>query len=210
MTSLCAATGSADSHGSEMRTQPVPEFLCSGAWRCLNATHQGSPSGARPREITLTPWKHQSTDYTLLGKYSSVSVLLWICTDGALWFPNKESSDASLFSLHPSLILPAWLESATAWSSHSWLRSHTVTLLLHSLTSLLSVCHLLFITLWFSKVFIFHLIFPHCSCFHYRVSGFKGRLCRPSHTHLRFLGNFSFIQLTIKILLLYINTNIDR
>lgn len=105
MTSLCAATESADSHGSEMRTQPVPEFPCSGAWRCLNATRQGSPSGARPREITLTPWKHQSTDYTFLGKYSSVSVLLWICTDGALCFPNKESSDASLFSssiTHPS------------------------------------------------------------------------------------------------------------
>lgn len=54
MLSLCAATESADNHDLEMRTQPAPEFPCSGALQCLNATHQGSLSGARPREMTHT------------------------------------------------------------------------------------------------------------------------------------------------------------
>lgn len=48
---LCAVTESADIHDLEMRTQPAPEFPCSGAWRYPTATRQESLSEARPGEM---------------------------------------------------------------------------------------------------------------------------------------------------------------
>lgn len=61
MMSLCAVTESVGNHGSEMRTQPAPEFPCSGAWRCLTATRQGSLSGARTKEMThVTQWSNHT------------------------------------------------------------------------------------------------------------------------------------------------------